>query len=58
MKLNLKKLDFITFGRVDFIGSLCKDRNFVDDDDIFEMVKNVFTKAKKTKYKMLFRRCY
>ena len=47
MKTNLKKLDFIIFGRVDFIGSLCKDRNFVDDDDIFEMVKNVFTEAKK-----------
>ena len=47
MKTNLKKLDFITFGRVDFIGSLGKDRNFVDDDDILEMVKNVFIEAKK-----------
>jgi len=47
MKSNFFKLDFITFGRVDFIGSLCKDRNFVDDEDVFNMVKNVFIQAKK-----------
>ena len=40
------KVDFITFGRVDFVGSLGKDRDFVDTDEIYNMVENVFKKAK------------
>ncbi len=39
-------LDFVTVGRVDFVGSLNKDRNFVDTNEMFEMVKNIFTKAR------------
>jgi len=41
------KIDFVTVGRVDFIGSLNKDRTFVDSDEMFEIAKNVFLKAKK-----------
>jgi hypothetical protein len=39
-------LDFITFGRVDFINSLNKDRSYVDSDEVYDMVFNVFKKAK------------
>ena len=45
------KLDFVTFGRVDFVGSLNKDRNFVNTDEMFEMVTNVFKKAKENNTK-------
>lgn len=38
-------LDFVTFGRVDFVGSLDKDRGFVDSNEVFEMVRTVFKKA-------------
>ncbi len=41
------KIDFITVGRVDFVGSLNKDRTYVDSDEMFEIAKNVFLKAKK-----------
>ena len=40
------KLDFVTFGRVDFVGSLNKDRSFVNTDEMYDMVKDVFKKAK------------
>lgn len=43
---DFSNLDFVTFGRVDFVGSLNKDRKFVDTDEMFEMVSNVFKKAK------------
>lgn len=39
-------IDFVTFGRVDFVGSLDKTREFVDSDEIYEIVKNVFTYTK------------
>ena len=42
------KLDFVTFGRVDFVGSLNKDRNFVNSDEIYDMVHKTFTKVKET----------
>lgn len=44
---HFKKIDFITFGRVDFVGSLEQPRNRVDSEEVFEHVKNVFTVAKK-----------
>ena len=44
-------LDFVTVGRVDFVGSLNKDRNFVNTDEMFEMVSNVFKKARENKIK-------
>jgi 4-hydroxy-2-oxoheptanedioate aldolase len=40
------KLDFVTVGRVDFVGSLNKDRKFVNSDEMFEMVSNIFKKAR------------
>jgi len=35
-------VDFVTFGRVDFVSSLCKDRNYVNSNEILEMVTNIF----------------
>lgn len=40
------KLDFVTVGRVDFVGSLDKNRDYVDTPEMYEMVKNVFQKAR------------
>jgi hypothetical protein len=40
------KVDFVTVGRVDFVGSLNKDRDYVDTDDMYEIVENVFKKAR------------
>ena len=40
------KVDFVTVGRVDFAGSLNKDRDFVDSPEMFEMVEKVFKKAR------------
>lgn len=40
------KVDFVTVGRVDFVGSLDKDRDFVDSPEMYEMVENVFIKAR------------
>lgn len=39
-------LDFVTVGRVDFVGSLGKDRNFVNDDEMFKIVRNIFKKVR------------
>ena len=36
----------VTVGRVDLVSSLGKDRNFVNSDDIYKMVRSVFIKAK------------
>jgi len=41
-----KYLNFVTVGRVDFVGSLNKDRNFVNTDEMLEIVSNVFKKAR------------
>ena len=46
LSILLNKLDFITFGRVDFVGSLGKDRDFVDTDEMYNMVEKVFKKAR------------
>jgi hypothetical protein len=40
------KIDFVTFGRVDFVGSLEKDRSFVDTEDIYRIIKDVFSNAR------------
>lgn len=45
------KIDFVTFGRVDFVGSLNNDRDYVDSDEVFDMVRNVFLKAREMKTK-------
>jgi 4-hydroxy-2-oxoheptanedioate aldolase len=39
-------IDYVTVGRVDFASSLNKDRSFVNEEQMYEMVKNVFIKAK------------
>ena len=39
-------IDFVTFGRVDFVGSLDKNRDFVYSDEIYNMVQNVFKSVK------------
>jgi 4-hydroxy-2-oxoheptanedioate aldolase len=41
-----KSVDFVTVGRVDFVGSLDKDRDFVDSPEMYEIVENVFKKAR------------
>jgi hypothetical protein len=46
MSLLFDKVDFITFGRVDFVKSLDKDRSFVDSEEMYQNVKNVFEKAR------------
>ena len=46
LSTEFKNLDFVTFGRVDFVGSLNKDRCFVNSDEMFIMVQNVFKKAR------------
>jgi 4-hydroxy-2-oxoheptanedioate aldolase len=42
----VKNLNSITIGRVDLVKSIGKDRDFVNDDKIFSMIKNTFRKAK------------
>ena len=39
-------IDYVTVGRVDFVGSLKKDRSYVNEEHMYEIVKNVFIKAK------------
>lgn len=40
-------IDYVTVGRVDFVGSLKKDRSYVNNDAMLDMVKAVFIEAKK-----------
>ena len=42
------KVDFVTIGRVDFVGSLGKDRDFVDTDEMYTIVENVFKVARES----------
>jgi 2-keto-3-deoxy-L-rhamnonate aldolase RhmA len=46
LTLLFNKVDFVTVGRVDFVGSLGKDRDFVDTDEMYEIVESVFKKAR------------
>ncbi len=41
-----EQLHGVTVGRVDLVGSLGKDRQFVDSDEMYSLVKKVFTKVK------------
>lgn len=41
-----KCIDYVTVGRVDFVSSLKKDRSYVNDDKMYEMVSKIFTKAR------------
>ena len=44
-------VDFVTLGRVDFVSSLNKDRNFVNSEEMFKIVSNVFEKAREKNIK-------
>ena len=46
-------IDFVTFGRVDFVGSLNKNRDFVDSDEMYNYIIDVFKKVK-SKNKMCY----
>ena len=40
------KVDFVTVGRVDFVSSLGKDRDFVDTPEMYKIVSDVFKVAR------------
>ena len=40
------KIDYITFGRHDFVKSLYKNSEYVDDEEIYKIAENIFTLAK------------
>jgi hypothetical protein len=44
-------VDFVTLGRVDFVSSLNKDRNFVNTEEMFEIAKDIFQKAREKNIK-------
>jgi len=39
-------LSGVTIGRVDLTGSMGRDRSYIDSDEVFEVCKTAFTKAK------------
>jgi len=39
-------IDYVTFGRVDFVNSLNKNRSYVNNKDMYDIVENVFKKTK------------
>jgi hypothetical protein len=49
--INNVGLDFVTFGRVDFVGSIGKNRDFVEDEQICNMVRTVFKEARQNNLK-------
>lgn len=49
------QLDFITVGRVDFVGSLNKDRTFVDSTEMYDIIFNIFKNIKEKSINTL---CY
>ena len=46
MSTLFSKVDFVTVGRVDFVSSLGKDRTYVDTEDMYNIVSNVFKSAR------------
>jgi 4-hydroxy-2-oxoheptanedioate aldolase len=44
-------IDFITFGRVDFVSSIGKNRDFVEDEEIYKIIKTVFYETKQNNIK-------
>lgn len=46
---NVQSLYGITLGRVDFSASINQDRSYVNSDDLLQIAKNIFTKAKEKK---------
>jgi hypothetical protein len=43
---SFNKVDFVTVGRVDFVSSLGKDRTYVDTEDMYNIVSNVFKSSR------------
>jgi hypothetical protein len=46
LSIDFKNIDFVTVGRVDLVGSLSKDRSYVNSDEVSNIVVNVFKKAR------------
>lgn len=44
-------LNFVTFGRVDFVSSIGKNRDFVEDEQVCNMVRTVFQEARQNNLK-------
>lgn len=44
-------VDFVTLGRVDFVSSLNKDRNYVNNEEILKMATDIFQKAREKNIK-------
>jgi len=44
-------VDFVTLGRVDFVSSLNKDRNYVNTEEMFEIATDIFQKAREKNIK-------
>ena len=53
IKNNIESIEFITFGRVDFITSLNKDREYIEENDIYNYVSNIFKQCKE-----INKKCY
>jgi hypothetical protein len=46
LAMEFDNIDFVTIGRVDFVSSLNKDRDFVDTDEMYDIAEKVFTMAR------------
>lgn len=45
---SINKMNSITVGRVDFVGSINKERDYVDSPEIYECVRNILVKSRKS----------
>jgi hypothetical protein len=43
---SFKELHGVTIGRVDLVGSMGKNRDYVDSDEVLKLARNVFSKVK------------
>jgi 4-hydroxy-2-oxoheptanedioate aldolase len=46
LKEEFASIDYVTFGRVDFVSSLNKDRSYVDNEEMYGYVSDVFRTVK------------
>jgi hypothetical protein len=51
LSCEFNKFDFVTVGRVDFVGSLNKNRNYVNTNEMYNIVENIFQKAREKETK-------
>jgi hypothetical protein len=49
--VDIDMLDGITVGRVDLVSSMGKDRAYVNDEELYDMIKKVFIKVKEKNLK-------